>query len=405
MPIYSYLAKNLSGEIRKGKINAQNIREVARILKEEDLILIKAVEEKEKKGVFKFFFSGPKISLREKVIMTRNLYIMTATGLSLSRIFNLLSLQAKNKKIQRVLEEIKERIGEGEALSQALSRYPGLFSELFVSMVKVGEESGTLEEVFKTLSLQLEKEHHLRSKVQGAMIYPVIILLAMLIAGGVIISVVIPQLNTFFSSINVELPFYTKLILKVGNFIHLYWSFFVLSFLVFIFLMALFIRTPRGRRLFQIILFKLPFFSSLVKENESAILIRALSSLLSSGVSLVRSLEVILTLTNNYFYQKAIQEAIEGVKRGSNFSATLKAHEKIFPLGVIEMLEVGEETGKTSLVLRKLADFYEEEVIAKTEKLSTVLEPLLIVILALAVGIFAFSVIQPMYSVLNLIGE
>ncbi|MFH1968431.1 MAG: type II secretion system F family protein [bacterium] len=406
MANYFYTAKSIDGQTHTGNAFADDLRQLAHKLKDENLILIKGIsnEKEDGRGALSRLFSKVRVSAAEKILMTRNLHIMTSTGLSTVKIFDILSVQAKNKNFKKALLDIKEKINKGQALSTALAYYPDIFSELFLSMVKVGEESGTLDEVFKDLSLQLEKEHLLKSKVQGAMIYPGIIVLTMLAVGVVIVSVVIPKLNVFFSTLNAELPIYTKFVLGSGNFAAQNWPFLLASpfILLVIFMAAL--KTKQGKWVIDTALLKLPFFSILIKENDCAILIRSLSSLISSGVPLVRALEVTSKLMGNHYFREAVEDAQEKLKKGESLSSALRVNKDLFPFGMVEMVEVGEETGKSSVILKKLAEFYEQEVINAAEKISTAIEPVLIVILGIAVGIFAFSIIQPMYSVLNTIG-
>src|SRR3989338_4392683 len=373
MPNYFYTAKTVDGQTKTGNIIAEDSHKVAQILKEEGLILVKTV-------------------------------LPDENGKNFLKIFDVLSTQTKKKKLKSSLLDIKEKINKGQTLSEALTSYPNIFSELFVSMVKIGEESGTLEEVFKTLALQMEKEHELKSKIQGAMIYPSIILLTMLGVGIIIMTVVLPRLDTFFSSLSADLPFYTKFIIGLGKFSQKNWMLFVISPVVLVFAFMAMIKTKKGKRVLDTILIKMPFFSLLVKESNCAFLIRALSSLIASGVPIVKSLEISSKIVGNFYFRQAVDTAAEKVKKGENLSGALREYQNIFPFGTIEMIEVGEETGKTSVILKKLAEFYEQEVSDAAEKLSAAIEPIMIVILGVAVGIFAFSIIEPMYSVLGTIG-
>lgn len=407
MPNYFYTAKSADGRTYTGSMFADDLRQLSQKLKEEDLILIKGVsnDAQTKRRFLDYLFYRVRISSAEKIIMTRNLHIMTATGLSIVKIFDILSVQARNKKFKKALTDIKSRISKGQPLSEALAAYPDIFSELFLSMVRVGEESGTLDEIFEELSSQMEKEHELKSKVQGAMIYPAIIVLAMIGAAIVIVSLVIPHLNTFFGSLDVELPIYTRIVLGSGNFAAKNWPLLAIAPFIITFIFLGILKTRQGKWAVDTIFLKLPFFSKLVKENDCAILVRSLSSLISSGVPLIRSLEISSSLMGNHYFRRAVEEAQEKIKKGESLSSALKPYRDIFPLGMIEMIEVGEETGKSSEILKRLAEFYEKEVINAAEKISTAIEPVLIVILGVAVGIFAFSIIQPMYSVLNSIAE
>lgn len=400
---YLYTAKDFTEEIVTGSLPAEDERELYKILKNKGLFLTKAVLEKSKnKKRFDISFEF-KVSATEKIMFTRNLSIMIATGMSLVKSFDVLANQAKSKKLKDALFATKEKINKGESMSSALSSYPDIFSEFFLSMIKIGEESGTVEEVLKVLSLQLEKEHKLKSEVQSAMIYPAIVLSLLLVVGMIVDIVVLPKLKIFFVGMGADIPFYTRMIIDFGDFSARYWFLLAATPIVLIFILLSGLKTKTGKRLEDTILLKLPVVSSLVKKNNCAVLIRALSSLLSSGVSLTRSLEVLSGVMNNSYFKNAIEESLDKVKKGQNLSAALDLHRDIFPYGAIEMIEVGEETGKTSTVLKTLADFYEEEVIAATSNLSAILEPVLIIFLGLVVGLFAFSIIGPMYSSLGAI--
>jgi type IV pilus assembly protein PilC len=405
MPNYFYTAKSFDGQTKNGTANAKDMSQLAQSLKREGLILVKADlpdENKiERKNPLGFLFNSAKISDTERILMTRNLWIMTVTGLSPVKIFDVLSLQTKNVGFKKALLAIREKINKGQTLSESLSGYPAIFSDLFLSMVKAGEESGTLEEVFKTLSLQLEKDHQLRSKIQGAMIYPVIILLTMAGVGVIIVTVVLPKLNTFFSGLNAKLPIYTTIVLGLGNFALQYWPVLIITPLVLIFSVMGGLKTKAGKKFLDTIFLKIPLISKLVRESNCALLIRALSSLIAAGVPIVKALEIVSGIVGNYYFKQAVSGAVEKVKKGESLSSSLKPYQNIFPSGSLEMIQVGEETGKTAIILKRLAEFYEDEVVSSTEKLSSAIEPVLILVLGICVAIFAISIIEPMYSVLG----
>ena len=400
MPNYFYSAKSFDGRAKTGNLVAKDLHELAEILREEGLILIKAVDHAEKKkkniDILPNIFS--RVSFVEKIMMVKNLYVMTMAGLSLVKVFDVLTAQTKSKKLKSVLTEVKERVNKGDSLSSAFSRHTDIFSQFFLSMIKVGEESGTLEEVLKVLSLQLEKEHRLKSKIQGAMIYPCIILVVLIFVAIIIATVVLPSLNSFFMSLDAEIPFYTKIVIGAGQFSTKYWPVLIIAPICLALILLMVLKTPWGKKGKDNLLLKLPLFSPLVKKNNCAVMIRSLSSLIAAGVPFTRSLEVTTETVGNYYFRKALTEALEKIKKGEKLSKTLIPYRNIFPFGAIEMIEVGEETGKTASILKELAEFYEEETIAATEKLSAAIEPALIVVLGISVGFFAFSIIEPMYS-------
>jgi len=403
MPNYTYTAKSLDNKTTNGTMVAEDLHDLSKILKNEGLFLVDAdLKDKKSKKWLEFSLFG-KVSSADKIVFVKNLSIMIATGLSLVKSFDVLANQSKNKKLKSALFAIKEKINKGESMSSALANYPNIFSDFFLNMIKVGEESGTSEEVLKTLSLQLEKEHRLKSQVQSAMIYPIIILCLMLIVVIVIMVVVLPKLKEFFVGLGADIPLYTKILINSGDFAMSNWPLLIIVPVIFVFSIVTAVKTKQGKWLKDTALLKIPLFSSLVKKNNCAILIRSLSSLLGSGVSLTTSLAVASGTVGNYYFKSAVIDALERVKKGESLSNALDSYRDIFPYGAIEMIEVGEETGKTSDVLKNLAEFYEEEVISATAKLSAAIEPILLIALGVGVGLFAFAIIEPMYSSLSAI--
>lgn len=397
----------MEGQTEAGVLNAPDEYQLAKMVRSKGLILIRAVPE-EKKAKFKLNFSISllPVSLGEKIMMIRNLGVMISTGLPLVKSFDVLAQQTKNSKLKSALVNIKERINKGENLSDALSKYPGIFSELFVNMIKVGEESGTLDEIFQILSFQLQKEYELKSKIKNAMIYPSIIVLVMGIVGVVMVAFVIPNLNVFFNSLNVEVPLYTKILLSIGDFLAKKWYlFFAFLFLFMASCYFLVFKTVLGKKMLDTALLRIPIISPIIKKNNAAFLIRSLSSMVAAGVPLTRALEISSKTVGNHYFREAAIDAEEKIRKGWKLSNALKLHQNIFPFGVTEMVEIGEETGKSSTILKKLADFYEQEAINGVERISTLIEPILIIILGLGVGVFAFSIIQPMYSSLQSISQ
>ncbi len=406
MPKYFYTAKSLEGETKTGALLAKDTHELAQNLKKEGLVLIEAVSEDISKSPKKkgFSFSLPffgKVSVVDRMMVTRNLQVMVASGLPLTRSLNILSNQAKNEKLKKALLEIKEEISKGHSFSQALAGYPDIFSELFHNMIKVGEESGTLEDVLEMLSLQLEREHELRSKVQGAMIYPAVVISAMIGIGILMLVMVVPQIASTFEDLGIELPVTTQFIINIGVFMAEKWYIAILFFIVFVLGFLSFAKTKKGKKIIDTVSLKLPIISPIVKKTNAASTVRTLGSLISAGVPIVRSLEIVSGTLSNIYFRNAIAETAEKVRKGAELSDALKDYDNIYPSSVIEMIKVGEETGQTSKILSKLADYFEEEVTAATQNLASVIEPLLMLIVGAVIGFFAISMIQPMYSMLE----
>lgn len=404
MPKYFYLAKSLKGEEQSGTLEAKNEKELARILRQEGYLLIRseieAGESKKKKFSISIpFLSG--VSVNEKMIFTRNLKVMIAAGIPLPRSLKTLAGLTRSQKFEKALLGIMEDVIKGKSFSDALTKYPDIFPEVFQSMIKVGEEAGTLEEVLGTLTQQMEREYEVASKVQSALIYPAVIILAMLGIGFLMLVMVIPKLAETFNELNVELPPTTKLIIFIGNFLAHYWYLLPVIVAAFVIFLRQILKTKSGKRIFDNLMLKIPVISPIIKKTNSASMVRTLSSLVIAGVPIVRSLEIISAVLGNVFYQEAINDAAEKVRKGAKLSESLAKYENIFPVLVTQMIAVGEETGQTSDILSKLADFYEEEVTTSTKNLAAVIEPVIMLFIGGAVGFFAISMVQPMYSMLG----
>jgi len=405
MPTFHYFAKSLKGEEASGTIEAKDERQLAKTLREQGFILIRAETEKEKEKIrIKFslpFFGG--VSLAEKMMFTRNLQVMINSGLPLPRALETLAYQTNSKKFKEALLEIREQIIKGKNFSDALTKYPSIFSELFQNMVKVGEEAGNLDEVLKILSQQIEREYELKAKIKGALMYPIVIVMAMVGIGILMLIMVVPKLSETFAELEIELPLTTKVVIGLGNFLVEKW---LLCIFILIFIFALFwfaSKTKRGKKFIDTITLKIPVISPLIKKTNSAYTVRTLSSLTAAGVPIVKSLSVVAGVLGNSYYKNAILEAADKVKKGEKLSEAMKSYQDIFPLIVMQMMEVGEETGETSSVLAKLADFFEEEISYATKNLTSVIEPILMLIVGGVIGFFAISMVQPMYSMLGAI--
>jgi len=404
VPNYFYVAKNLKGELRSGTAEVKDERELARTLRKEGYILVSARSEenvsgKKNFGIYIPFFS--KISLVDKIMFTRNLRVMVGAGVSLPRALEILIEQTKNKRFKKVILEIKKAVFQGKNFSQALSKYPDIFDELFVNMIKVGEESGTLEEVLKILTEQMNKEHQIISRVRGAMMYPVVILLTMFVIGILMMITIIPKLSKVFSDLRIELPVTTRFVIAFSNFVAEFWHIIAVAAVIILFLIQNFLKTEIGKTIRDTILFKIPIFSSIIRKTNSAQTVRTISSLIEAGVPIAKSLEITSKTLGNIYYKRALLKASQEIKKGNKLADVLGQYKNIYPNLVVQMIKVGEETGETALILKQLAEFYEEEVTNVTKNLSSIIEPILMIIIGAAVGFFAVSVIQPIYGIVQ----
>ncbi len=403
MPKYFYTAQSLDGKKKSGTLEAKSARHLSQSLRADGLILIKAETEKSKNKKLKISLPFNKISLIDRMFFVRNLQVMIAAGLPLPRAINSLAKQTKNKKFKKALSDINDNVTKGVSFSVALSRFPEIFSELFQNMIKVGEESGTLDQVLQTLSMQMEKESTLKSSIQGAMIYPSVIISAMLGVGLLMLVTVIPTLSDTFEELGIELPVATQVIINLGNFLSQNWLIMILSIPFLIIFTLQMMKKESVKKVTDKLLLKIPVVSQIVKSSNSAYMLRTLSSLIIAGVSLPRALEITSGVLGNFYFKKSIIEASEKVRKGEKLSEILENYKDIYPRIVIQMISVGEETGETSTILSKLANFFEEEVSNATKNLASVIEPFLMLIIGGVIGFFAVSMIQPMYSMLGAI--
>ena len=399
-----YTAKNYSGEVKSGEIEVKDEKDLARILRSENFFLtsFKKLEvEKEKGDGISFLDRFSTIPLKEKLMFTRNLSVMVASGLPVSKSLKNLAIQTKNKKFQAILKNIQEDVQAGNQLSDGMAKFPGVFNDLFVNMIRVGEVGGNLEQVLSILALQMEKDHDIMRKTKGALVYPAVILVAMVGIGFLMMIFVIPQLTAMFDEFDSELPMSTKFIIFLSNLFESHWALMLSGVIIFIIIVIVFLKTAAGKRTIGFISINLPGVSNLVIKLNCARFCRIYSSLLGSGVPVVEALKILSRTLGNFRYKKILVRAAENVQKGENLSSIIYEEKKVFPVLVPQMIEVGEETGKTEEVLAKLADFYEQEVDQITKNLSSIIEPILMIFIGTAVGFFAISILQPMYSVME----
>ncbi|HPX94071.1 MAG TPA: type II secretion system F family protein [Candidatus Moranbacteria bacterium] len=406
MPKFIYTAKGYDGETKGGEIVAQDEKSLAQQLRSEGFLvtsITKVEEEKKGKTSANFLDQFESVPLKEKMIFARNLGVMFSSGLTVSRAVNNLALQTQNKKFRKILLDIHEEIQAGKSLSEGLAKHVNVFGELFVNMVSVGETAGNLDEVLRIVAVQLEKEHDLKSKVKGAMVYPAVILTVMFVIGIIMLTFVLPKLTAVFKDMGTELPVMTQVVIKISDALRNHGLLVAIGLIVLILFGQYFFRQKTGKKVLSWISIKFPLFSPLVKQMNCARFARIYSSLLKSGVGAVDALKIISHTLTNYYYQKAILGSVEDIQRGVALSKILADHQDIFPIMVSQIVEVGEETGKTESVLLQLAEFYEAEVDQITKNLSSIIEPLLMVVIGASVGFFAVAMLMPMYSMMDTI--
>lgn len=402
MAHFYYKASRKDGTRYEGELEAPDKFALYREVRKEGGVIL-SVREKRKRFSLEtlstFFSSGA--SHAEKIAFTRNLAAMIEAGLSLSRALEVLRKQTKNKKFQGVLSQIGESIKKGSPLHQALAEYPAVFSQLLISMVKAGEESGSLAGSLKVVGIQMERAYTLKKKVRGAMIYPAIVISAMVAIGVLMLIFVVPTLSSTFEELGVELPASTAAIIGISNFLVNNTLLALGLAVVFVFLLASGMKTKRGMRITHFAVLRIPIVGGIVKEVNAARTARTLSSLLSSGVSALQALAITRDVIQNMYYKRVLEEASALVEKGLPMSEAFERHLEIYPVLLAEMMAVGEETGQVAPMLLRIAEFYEGEVEQKTKDMSTVIEPFLMLAIGSGVGFFAIAMISPIYSLSN----
>ncbi len=342
-----------------------------------------------------------KVPVHQIIIFAKNLGSMLDAGLPLSRALAVLEKQVKNSKLKSTTNAISLDIKTGKTLSESLASHPRTFSKLFISMVKAGEESGKLSESLIIVAEQMDGTYKLKQKIKGAMIYPAVIISIMIVIGILMLVFVVPSITATFKDLKVELPLLTKILIGVSDFLK---NNAITSLIIII---AMIIGTyflsisAAGKRFFDGLFLKMPVIGDLVRETNSARTARTISSLLSSGVAFAEAISITGDVVQNYYFKDILREARIKVERGETISSVFLSKTKICPIFIGEMMSVGEETGRLPAMLMEVALFYESSVDQKTKDLSTIVEPILMVIIGISVGFFALAMITPIYSVMD----
>ncbi|HEY4498462.1 MAG TPA: type II secretion system F family protein [Candidatus Paceibacterota bacterium] len=405
MPLFHFKAEKTSGEVYEGERSALDKFALYHDLKNEGDIVVSVEEIKEKSAtkLFSIFDIVNRVSMRDKILFARNLGSMLEAGLSLGRALSVIERQASKKSTKDVVQSISAEITRGQSLSEALKKYPKVFSRLFVSMVTAGEESGSLPKSLKMVSDQMRSTYLLQKRIRGAMIYPGIIVCVMVVIGILMLVYVVPTLTQVFSELTIQLPWNTRMLIFLSE---TFKNHSILTVLFLLGLVALFSwgrRTKAGKRLLDTVVLRLPVIKTIVRESNSARMGRTLSSLLSSGVEVVQSIEITAEVVQNSFFREVLDEAKVRLGKGEVLSKVFSEHADLYPVFVAEMTSIGEETGKLAEMLGNIADYYEEEVSQKTKDLSTIIEPVLMILVGCAVAFFALSILSPMYSLVDTI--
>lgn len=397
---FAYKAIGKDGQATTGIGEAENQFILAKDLKAQGLDVISIEEQAVKKFSFLNVSIGG-IGTYEKVILARNVATMLRAGLSLSRALSIQARQTRNKKMKATLEAVNEKIKKGVSFKDSLKDYPKVFPALFISMVAAGEESGRLAESLDIVADQTEKTYLLKKKIKGAMMYPAIVICAMIAIAIFMLMFVVPTLVGIFEEMQIELPITTRMIIALSNFAQHHGILLLGLIVAGIIGLWMFTKTASGKKAVDTLVVKMPIISPLYKQTIAARTTRTLSSLLSSGVPVIQALAIVNDTIRNSYFKEVLDRAAKQIQIGQPMSKVFIESEKYYPVFVGEMIAVGEETGELGHMLVSVAEFYEKEVEQATKDMSTIIEPLLMIVVGAGVGLFAVSMISPMYSLVQ----
>lgn len=400
MPIFHYKVVDKEGKKQEGTMEAKDKFALYHFIKQDDSTVISVDEIKSKKSLsfLNFDLSFLKgVRMHDKITFAKNLSKMLDAGLPITRGLSIMERQASGI-FKKILVSLNESISKGNTFSDSMKSYPNVFSTLFISMVRAGEESGNLSLALQNVGLQMEKSYQLTRKIRGALMYPAVIFSLMIVIGILMMVYMVPTLTATFVGLGIKLPLSTRIIIALSDFLKSYIVFVIMGFIICILLVISALRTKSGHRFVDWILLHFPIINEIVKQINSARTARTLSSLLSSGVDIVVAIGVTRDVIQNSYYREILDEVQTVIQKGEQISSVFSAHDKLYPLFVGEMIAVGEETGKIGEMLMSVAVFYEDEVDQKTKDMSSVIEPLLMIFIGVAVGFFAISMLGPTYS-------
>lgn len=394
---FIFTAVNQSGIRSKGVLDANNEKEVISYLRENNLTPI-AIQ-KQAKGL-SFLQPFKRVTEGDVVLFTRELASMTSTGLTLIEALNILKDQTTKPLMREVILDLIASVSGGSSFSQALEAHRGVFSEVYIALIKAAETGGLLDKVLERLATNLEKSQELKKKIRSALFYPAIIVIGMVVVIITMNVFVIPQLSTLYEGLNVELPLTTVIVLSLSRGITTFLPVLIILGVIGFFFFRRFKKTENGKKIIDTYILKVPIIGQIVRLSIEDEIVRTLSLLISSGTSILESLSITANVAGNYKFKLAIDETGKLVERGIPLSSAFE-QQRVFPQIMIQMTKVGESTGKIDESLERVAGYYERDLDGKVRNLTTAIEPLLLLVLGVSVGFLIISVISPIYSLIS----
>lgn len=398
--LFNYQGINKAGENRKGTLESINIDAAINSLQNQGIVLssIIPIEERRTLGLFSSFHY---VAARDVVILSRQMSTLFEAKVPALRIFKLLANEAENKILRDTLDEVADDLQAGNSISQSLAKHPDIFSDFYVSMVRSGEESGRLDEIFNYLADYLDRTYQVASKVRGALIYPAFVISVFVVVMALMLTMIIPKITAILLESGRELPIYTKLVIWTSEFFIHYGLFALIFLVVGGFFLAKYIKTEEGSFAFDKFRLNVPYLGDLYKKLYLSRVADNMSTMIASGIPMLRAIEVTSSVVGSGLYRKILAESLEAVKGGSVLSASLSNYAEV-PSIMVQMIKVGEETGELGNILNTMAKFYQREVTNAVDTLIDLIEPLMVVVLGVGVGVLLAAVLIPIYDVATL---
>lgn len=400
MPTFTYQALNKDSQSIKGTIESVDRPSAVAALTKQGLRPLSVKTDTGNKKNINIGFLKPKVKTNDIVLFTRQLSTMVSAGVPLLRALNTLSTQSENPAMREVITDLIREVQGGSQLADALEKHPKVFSDIYVNMVRAGEAAGIVDDILKRLATQVEKNASMKKKIKSASTYPMVLLTLTVVAFFGLMIFVIPTIGRILKDLggeDAQLPATTQAMLAVSDFMVTYWYILIGVTIGLVIGIRKYIATPGGKLMLHKLVLKVPIIKTLIMKISVARFTRTFASLVGAGVSVVESLKVTARAIGNKVYEMEVEEAAKQVVNGKQLSQAIQGS-SLFPGIVPQMLAVGEETGQTDVVLVKVADFYEEEVDTTIDSLSSILEPVMIVIMGGAVGFIAVNVMGPIAS-------
>jgi type IV pilus assembly protein PilC len=400
MLTFEYTAhRNDTDEVVKAEVQAENERAAAKLLMAQGLFPI-SIDDKAKKGLLAKTGLGTHVSAKDRVIFTRQLSTLINAGLPLTQSLRTVTDQIANKALQDVVVNVLTSVEGGVSLSQAFAQHPRVFSDIYVSLVAAGEASGSLDKALERIASQQEKDAAILSKIRGALIYPIIVLLVIIAVLVFMLTTVLPQVGGLYKDLHKDLPVLTQVLLAISTFITKFWYLTLIGVGGLAFAMRSYIKTDKGREMADSFKMNMPLFGKIFRKVYMARFARTLGTMLQSGIPMLEALRIVRDAIANVHVEHTIEKSMQGVKGGKALSSTLEDQETFLKL-VPQMIKIGEQSGAIDSMLDRVATYYENEVDEEIKNISTTIEPLLMVVLGVTVGGVIAAILLPVYSLVG----